>query len=189
MAKHPFGYINVDNARTKEEAGDAVCYICLEGCDGREQLLLRDCSCRGSSGWAHFDCLVKYAQKTETLIEEKRYSPDQLTDIWVRCCNCKQDLQNDLCVAMATRYVNFIEEHPVYTRKEWDLLESLKDKQSAHFHSHQDEGKQVSRRILSLLEIVNASNHSGPMIPAQRLLEMEADTYRGYELLSPGSRL
>ncbi len=49
---------------------DAFCWICHE--DGTKewpgdqpgfQELKRDCSCRGSSGYAHWSCLVEYAVK------------------------------------------------------------------------------------------------------------------------------
>lgn len=49
---------------------DAFCWICHE--DGTKewpgdqtgfQELKRDCSCRGSSGFAHWSCLVEYAVK------------------------------------------------------------------------------------------------------------------------------
>jgi len=183
ITKQPFDYIDVDNARVKLAKLSGVevttCYICLEGDGSGRRPLLRDCSCRGSAGWVHFDCLVQYAEKkSEALFEKGRYSPNELGDVWGVCYTCKQEFQNDLFVAMATRYANFIEEQPAYTRKEWDLIESLKCKQRAHFQSHEEEGKQVSRKLLALLGKANASNHLGPRIPEQRLLELEADSYR-----------
>ena len=39
------------------------CWICLEeGPDDTGAPLVRDCSCRGSAGFAHLSCLVKYAE-------------------------------------------------------------------------------------------------------------------------------
>lgn len=81
---------------------------------------------------------------------------------------------------MITALVNFIEQQTDYTRKEWDLIEAMKFKQIVHFKSHEDEGGQVSRSVLSLLEIAKARDPSEPKIPGQRLLELEADTLRAY---------
>jgi hypothetical protein len=42
----------------------ASCYICLdEGCDDEGKPLVRDCSCRGSTGFAHLSCIVEYAKQ------------------------------------------------------------------------------------------------------------------------------
>ena len=181
--KKPFEYIDVDAACIKyaKFGGEAMCFICLEGDGGRERPLLRDCSCRGSSGWSHFDCMSKYAdQQSQELLDKKQYSPDQLREIWGTCCNCKQELQNNMSTGMAAAFVNFIEQQTDYTRKEWDLLEATKFKQVSHFKSHGDEGGEVSRRILSLLEIAKAKGPFEPKIPERRLLELEADTLRAY---------
>lgn len=35
---------------------DAVCYVCFDG-DGCDGGLVRDCVCRGTSGWAHLKCI------------------------------------------------------------------------------------------------------------------------------------
>lgn len=183
--RQPFGYINVDDSRKRlaeSNLEDASCFICLEeGDDGRGRPLLRDCSCRGSAGWAHFDCLVKYArEKSEALIAKGSYMPCQLSDVWVVCCNCKQEFQKDLSVAMASSCVEYIKKHRSYMRKQWDLIEMLKVKQSMHFNAHEKEGKQVSQQILTLLtDQTKSITYSGPRIPEQRLLELEADTNRG----------
>ena len=44
----------------------AACYFCLEeDADDEGKPLVRDCSCRGESGFAHFSCpcLTKYAEQ------------------------------------------------------------------------------------------------------------------------------
>ena len=40
----------------------AACYFCLEE-EEEGMPLVRDCSCRGNSGYAHFSCLAKYAEQ------------------------------------------------------------------------------------------------------------------------------
>ena len=57
-----------------ERAEGTSCWICLDGeVDGPRGGLVRDCSCRGDdSGFAHFSCLVEYAeQKTQQWVEDE----------------------------------------------------------------------------------------------------------------------
>jgi hypothetical protein len=56
---------DAENApRSANADGNAPsCWICLEeGPDETGAPLVRDCSCRGSAGFAHLSCLVKYAE-------------------------------------------------------------------------------------------------------------------------------
>ena len=38
-----------------------TCYICMDGLDEVGKPAVRDCSCRGTAGYAHVSCIVKYA--------------------------------------------------------------------------------------------------------------------------------
>jgi len=47
-----------------KEDDTPTCYICLD--DGPDELggeVMRDCSCRGSAGYVHLSCAVKYAEQ------------------------------------------------------------------------------------------------------------------------------
>ena len=186
----PFDYIDINEARrnfARYGSEGATCFICLDG-NEKDNPLLRDCSCRGDAGWAHFDCLAGYAKKkTEDLFDtrDRPYSPDELKDVWQLCINCKQEYQKNLSVAMSTECVEFIKGRPQYERKEWDTIETLKLKQMKHaFSVHLEEGKIVSKVILSLLEKSHPGTFRPHPHPRRRLLELTADTHRvlGYIL-------
>ena len=66
-----------------------TCYICLEGGDG----LVRECNCRGNSGFAHLDCLVQYARSQ---------SPDGTFSFrWNSCRNCRSSFSGTMQLALA----------------------------------------------------------------------------------------
>mmetsp|Transcript_33014 Transcript_33014/g.97417 ORF Transcript_33014/g.97417 Transcript_33014/m.97417 type:complete len:274 (+) Transcript_33014:558-1379(+) len=93
---------------------DATCWICLdEGTDDRP--LRRDCSCRGSAGYAHQQCLVGFATvkldstlKKLNEVAEGNATPDEngshLIDSFLTCANCKQSHQRQLFVDMTLEY-------------------------------------------------------------------------------------
>lgn len=78
---------------------DATCWICLEPegekrTRSRRRMLQRGCSCRGSSGWSHFPCLLRVLDRQEA----------QGND-WALCPMCKQHFTGDLELALArTRF-------------------------------------------------------------------------------------
>eukprot|EP00984_Skeletonema_dohrnii_P002595 scaffold911_cov125-Skeletonema_dohrnii-CCMP3373.AAC.7 len=87
------------------------CWLCLEeGPDEVGAPLVRDCSCRGTSGFAHLSCIVKYA---ETEIEGKRlYQREgalKCMGPFSVCPNCKQQYQDDLYKPLAKACVEFVE--------------------------------------------------------------------------------
>lgn len=84
------------------------CWLCLEeGQDTSGKPLVRNCSCRGSSGFAHLSCIVNFAES-----ESKRaYTSgdmDSLASFEV-CPNCKQDYQNNVAYELSKAQVNFVE--------------------------------------------------------------------------------
>lgn len=88
---------------------DGNCWLCLDAKHGSEVPLRRDCSCRGGSGWAHFQCIVEYAkQKNEAWNGE---DPDEFIKPWKHCSGCHQLYQNELVVDLATEFVSFVEEN------------------------------------------------------------------------------
>jgi len=66
-----------------------TCYICLEGGEG----LVRECNCRGNSGFVHLDCLVQYARSE---------SPDgKFSFRWHSCRNCRSIFSGTTLLALA----------------------------------------------------------------------------------------
>jgi len=78
----------------------ASCWLCLEeGPDDEGAPLVRDCSCRGHSGFAHLPCLVKYAErKSKDMIEKGLCKITDMIEerVFEQCPNCKQAFQGDL---------------------------------------------------------------------------------------------
>lgn len=71
------------------EGSEYCCWVCLEQrSDGHE--LLRSCACRGHSGWAHRDCLVKAAEANPLC--------------WMQCPTCKQRWTGKLNLQMAREW-------------------------------------------------------------------------------------
>lgn len=85
------------------------CWICLEEePDEKGQPLVRDCSCRGDSGFSHVSCIVKYAEaKTKA---ELGKSIEKLR-IWTHCHCCHQNYQGQLSLDMANHMVDYCEEN------------------------------------------------------------------------------
>jgi len=91
----------------------ASCWLCLEeGPDDSGAPLVRDCSCRGHSGFAHLQCLVQYAKsKTKDFAErgELTLSTMFVEKLFERCPNCKQEFQGDLYYEMTKAQLSFVE--------------------------------------------------------------------------------
>ena len=63
---------------------DAQCLFCLDGTDAAEPLV-RGCACRGTAGWTHMGCLVKWAEAARAPPpSEPHFAP------WIFCQTCKQ---------------------------------------------------------------------------------------------------
>ena len=90
------------DTKYKEAVADAVeecaddtkgqtCYICLE--DGSEEGLVRGCSCRGASGFAHVSCLAKQAKILVAEAEENNLDlkvQSERFGRWDTCRLCEQ---------------------------------------------------------------------------------------------------
>ena len=91
---------------------DASCWLCLEeGPDESGKPLVRDCSCRGSSGVAHVSCIINYAKSESRRIYESRpfEGPVKCIKPFDYCPNCKQSYQNDLSKTLAKACMEFVE--------------------------------------------------------------------------------
>lgn len=100
------------------------CWICLEtGADESGQPLVRDCSCRGNSGFAHLSCIANYAEKMtreisdsddeEKTTREMKESRNSCKFIltWTGCPNCRQDYEHELAASLVERCTTFVEKN------------------------------------------------------------------------------
>jgi hypothetical protein len=79
-----------------EVPSDAVCYLCL--CD---KALVRSCSCRGTSGFAHVECLAKLGKSRE---QPSEAAPNgQHFDVWITCQACFQQHTGVVLLALVRR--------------------------------------------------------------------------------------
>jgi len=69
---------------------------------------VRNCSCRGSSGFAHISCIINFAESES----KKAYTSGDMNDSlvsFVVCPNCKQDYQNEVAYELSAAQVDFAE--------------------------------------------------------------------------------
>lgn len=97
------------NTSPPKPDAESCCWICLsEDADDTGKLPVRDCSCRNSSGWAHFSCLTRYARiKCE---EAENAKAGNTSEAWATCPNCKQAYQKQLALDLADDLIEFAEE-------------------------------------------------------------------------------
>jgi hypothetical protein len=85
------------------------CWLCLEeGQDTFGKPLVRNCSCRGSSGFAHISCIINFAESESKRAYMAGDMGDSLATFEV-CPNCKQDYQNDVAYELSKAQVDFVE--------------------------------------------------------------------------------
>lgn len=85
-------------AATDSNTDAPVCWICLE--EGATDGLVRDCSCRGSSGHAHISCIIGWAETASTRGDSNTF---------MACPICKQPYQNELRHNLSKIRVKFVE--------------------------------------------------------------------------------
>ncbi len=83
------------------------CWLCLgEGPDVSGMPLVRNCSCRGSSGFAHLSCIIRYAEIDGRNCYQTK---GNIGTAFQECPNCKQEFQNDLRYHLERARVSFVE--------------------------------------------------------------------------------
>ena len=100
-----------DAGLTTEEDDVPCCWVCLEEeSDASGNPLVRDCSCRGSAGFAHLSCIIKYAEiEGMKECEKNNYHFHNITKYFKCCPNCKQDYQKELKCDLSKACLSFIE--------------------------------------------------------------------------------
>lgn len=110
--------------------------------------------------------------------------PGQFAGIWTSCPNCHQGYENDLDLATAAGFVNYIEEKDIrdqqmkaFLRVEANMLFMNSLRCAYHLdESYVKEARQVCNKIQKrLLPKIQKSN----FVPQQRKLEIDADLHRG----------
>jgi len=155
------------------------CWICLEeGPDELEGPLVRDCSCRGESGFAHLSCIIQYAeQKSRSCVEESDngIKMNNFMGPWERCPNCKQKYTNKIALDLANAFLTFTESN--WPESNWPENEgirlralNMKLRALAEGSDQMKELKEIANKMLSMVRQFKMKHSS----PSESILEIEA---------------
>ena len=102
--------MEIDHSQDQEQddtSSSSCCWLCLGGgSDASGMPLVRNCSCRGSSGFAHLSCIICYAE----IDGRNSYrSTGNIGTAFQECPNCRQEFQNDLRYHLERARVLFVE--------------------------------------------------------------------------------
>jgi len=166
----------------EEEA--PCCWLCLEeGPDASDKPLCRDCSCRGTSGFVHLSCAVKYAENMsrDDADEEYRYP----SAFFRTCPNCKQDYQGDVAYTLAKARVDFVERE-FKNNHEMCLDAMTENLYALDFKDEQrrSEWEDICSKMISIIEIVDKDpslQHDG-MSHSIAMAETSIGEFKQYEL-------
>jgi hypothetical protein len=87
------------------------CWLCHDdGPDTSGKPMVRDCSCRGSTGFAHISCIINYAEhQGKKALEVHNCFVDQVTKAFDVCSNCEQEYQGHVGYQLKKAAVDFAE--------------------------------------------------------------------------------
>lgn len=149
------------------------CWICLEnGVDESGQPLVRDCSCRGNSGFAHVSCITKYAEKITREIILSNYAEKMTREVkesrnsckfiraWTGCPNCHQDYEHEVADSLVERCTAFVE--GTYPGDLWFRVHAiyLKVKTLKIEKDNQKHCIQVANELVSTVDTIRDENRS-----------------------------
>ncbi|KAK1740074.1 hypothetical protein QTG54_009024 [Skeletonema marinoi] len=135
----------------------ASCWLCLEeGPDDSGAPLVRDCSCRGHSGFAHLPCLIQYAEsKSRDLAERGALTLREFFQekIFEQCPNCKQTFQGNIPYGMTTAQLAFFERE-FKDVQSWQMGALMKRIHVLDGRKDVDriEGEEICTKMLSLID-------------------------------------
>jgi hypothetical protein len=112
--------------------------------------LVRNCSCRGSSGFAHLSCIIRYAESDGRKSFNRK---GNIGTAFQECPNCRQEFQNELRYHLERARVSFIEkefphDHMLHLRAlihRVGVLDAKSDDDRA-------EGEQICFKMISIID-------------------------------------
>jgi len=147
-----------DAAGLPDRVDDApCCWLCLEeGSNQGGKPLIRNCSCRGSSGFAHLSCIINYAEKMSRDAHERGEYPV----VFFRTCpSCKQNYQDDVESMLVKAELEFVERE--YKNNHLLYIDALKERiDTLDFdEQYRPEGEVICAKMLSIIKEVD-NDHS-----------------------------
>lgn len=164
--------MSTTNKRTAADAGllpvaadnAPCCWVCLEeGTDKAGKPLVRDCSCRGSSGFAHLSCIVNHAENEgkRTVESEEPFTAACFAKAFEFCPNCKQQYQNDVIYKLTKSAVDFTDRAYKEISCGYLHLHTLSNRLTvidAKKAEDKAEGEENCTKILSIIEEMKSND-------------------------------
>ena len=181
------------------------CWICLDSGPHAESSspLRRDCSCRGLSGYAHIDCLSRYAQRKSSIA-----GTADLTAFgrpWEVCPNCNQPYRNEMAIDLSSAFIEFVDEEEHTIPKPMKASKTVMAKLAARRlrlvsfgtylmsmsrsgapSEYLDDARESSRAVLAMIDEMRAEE--GHLSQSVQILETDAYSVLGMAHLQQGTK-
>jgi len=146
------------------------CWLCLEE-EGQDESgsgapLVRDCSCRGTSGFAHLSCIIGYAENKG----RQAWTKTDVTELFEKCHGCNQQYQNSLNHQLRKAQLEFVEREKEslstrFTKSELNRLYARALASRLNVLNGQEEedirkGEDICSKLLSLFEEINNDDNT-----------------------------
>lgn len=92
--------IELSDLTNNMQMGESCCWVCLEGGDDDDaRPLTRGCACRGSSGYAHPECVANWAYDQD----EQHYATGSLNSFnyWSTCPTCRESYTGTMALRIS----------------------------------------------------------------------------------------
>lgn len=125
---------------------------------------MRDCSCRGSSGYAHLSCIVRHAENEgkRTVESGEVYTAACFAKAFEFCPNCKQQYQNDMIYNLTKAAVEFTDREYKDISCGYLHLHTLSNRLTVLDGKNADdkvEGEVYCTKIVSIIEEMKNDNY------------------------------
>lgn len=79
------------------------CWICFDDEQTKDNFIVRDCGCRGASGYVHLECLAKFAVSKSRTGDDRDFNP------FIQCVTCRQMFERGSRSAVALAEAGYSE--------------------------------------------------------------------------------
>ena len=176
----------MDRVTTDNDDNDdrPCCWICLESGPHAESgsPLRRNCSCRCLSGYAHTDCLSRYARRQSSIAGTADLAA--FGRPWEVCPNCSQPYRNEVVIDLSSAFIDFVDEgkhNNDMTRLAARRLRLvafgtylMSTSRSGAPSKSLDDAKEASRAVIAMIDEMRAEE--GMRLP-QPVQILETDAY------------
>ena len=181
------------------------CWICLDSGPHAESgsPLRRDCSCRGLSGYAHAECLSRYARRKSSIAgtaDLKAFGRP-----WEVCPNCSQSYRNEVAMDLSSAFIHFVDEGEHTIPKPatpWARLAArrlrlvtfgaylMSTSRSGSPSKYLDDAMEAARAVITMIDEMRAEMEAGEgtrLSQSVQILESDAYSVLGMAHLQRGT--